>query len=108
MTVRGHVTNGRLVVDVPTDLPEGSEVELVTVGDVVERHQVADDHEGRSVIDAAGARHHESAQWRALVGARLEPDRAEPLDERVVGAERRHVDDAVDVGGTILDSSTFH
>ena len=36
MTVRGHVTNGRLVVDVPTDLPEGSEVELVTVGDVVE------------------------------------------------------------------------
>ena len=36
MTVRGHVTNGRLVVDVPTDLPEGSEVEFVAVGDVVE------------------------------------------------------------------------
>jgi len=25
------VTNGRLVVDVPTDLPEGSEVELVAI-----------------------------------------------------------------------------
>ena len=30
MTVRGHVRSGRLVVDVPTDLPEGSEVELTT------------------------------------------------------------------------------
>jgi hypothetical protein len=29
MTVRGHVRSGGLVVDVPTDLPEGSEVELV-------------------------------------------------------------------------------
>jgi hypothetical protein len=54
MTVRGHVKSGRLVVDVPTDLPEGTEVELVTVGDVVEGHQVADDNKGRSVIDAAG------------------------------------------------------
>ena len=36
MPVRGHATNVRLVVDVPTDLPEGSEVELVTVGDAVE------------------------------------------------------------------------
>jgi hypothetical protein len=33
MTVRGHVRSGRLVVDTPTDLPEGSEVELVTVAD---------------------------------------------------------------------------
>jgi hypothetical protein len=28
---------------------------------------------------------------------RREPDRSEALDERIVGAERRHVDDAVDV-----------
>ena len=48
MTVRGHVTNGRLVVDVPTDLPEGSEVELVTVGDVVEVDS------GKSVVELAG------------------------------------------------------
>ena len=36
MTVRGHVTNGRLVVDVPTDLPEGTEIELVAVTEAVE------------------------------------------------------------------------
>ena len=29
MTVRGRVRNGRLVVDEPTDLPEGDVVELV-------------------------------------------------------------------------------
>jgi len=40
-TVRGHVTNGRLVVDVPTDLPEGSEVELVTVRDAGEIPSIA-------------------------------------------------------------------
>lgn len=29
ISVRGRVRNGRLVVDEPTDLPEGAEVELV-------------------------------------------------------------------------------
>lgn len=29
--LKAHVRGGRLVVDDPTDLPEGSEVELVTV-----------------------------------------------------------------------------
>ena len=29
ITVRAHVINGRLVADVPTDLPEGTEVEFV-------------------------------------------------------------------------------
>lgn len=34
LTVRALVRNGRLVLDEPTDLPEGSEVELaVTAGD---------------------------------------------------------------------------
>ena len=32
-TVRGRVRNGRLVVDEPTDLPEGTEVELASVDD---------------------------------------------------------------------------
>ncbi len=42
MTVRGHVTNGRLVVDLPTDLPEGTEVELVAVGEPQEANVPAD------------------------------------------------------------------
>ena len=54
MTVRGHVTNGRLVVDVPTDLPEGSEVELVAVGEVVEVDRVAEAMKGLTVADVAG------------------------------------------------------
>ncbi|HEY8089022.1 MAG TPA: hypothetical protein VIF09_14280 [Polyangiaceae bacterium] len=29
MTVRAHVKNGRLLVDEPTDLPEGTELDLV-------------------------------------------------------------------------------
>jgi hypothetical protein len=31
--LRAHVRQGRLVLDEPTDLPEGSEVELVLVAD---------------------------------------------------------------------------
>jgi len=34
MTVRGHVTNGRLIVDEPTDLPDGTDVELVSIDDL--------------------------------------------------------------------------
>jgi hypothetical protein len=33
LTVRAHVRNGRLVVDEPTDLPDGTEVELAAVDD---------------------------------------------------------------------------
>lgn len=33
MTVRGRVANGRLIVDEPTDLPDGTEVELRVVDD---------------------------------------------------------------------------
>jgi hypothetical protein len=32
-TVRARVRNGRLVIDEPTDLPEGSEVELAVFDD---------------------------------------------------------------------------
>jgi hypothetical protein len=35
-TVRAHVKNGRLVVDEPTGLPEGTEVELLPVDEVDE------------------------------------------------------------------------
>ena len=36
MSVRAHVKNGRLLVDEPTALPEGTEVELVPADDVDE------------------------------------------------------------------------
>jgi hypothetical protein len=34
MTLRAHVRNGRLVLDEPTDLPEGAEVELVPMDEI--------------------------------------------------------------------------
>jgi hypothetical protein len=33
--LKAHVRNGRLVLDEPTDLPEGKEIELVPVDDVL-------------------------------------------------------------------------
>jgi hypothetical protein len=34
MTLRARVRNGRLVLDEPTELPEGAEVELVPMDDI--------------------------------------------------------------------------
>jgi hypothetical protein len=34
-SMKARVRNGRLILDEPTDLPEGAEVELVTVDDVL-------------------------------------------------------------------------
>lgn len=36
-SVKAHVKNGRLVLDEPTDLPEGEEVELVPLDEVLAR-----------------------------------------------------------------------
>jgi hypothetical protein len=41
MTVRGRVANGRLIVDEPTDLPEGAEVELRVVDDELDEEERA-------------------------------------------------------------------
>jgi hypothetical protein len=41
MTVRGRVANGRLIVDEPTDLPEGAEVELRLVDDELDEDERA-------------------------------------------------------------------
>lgn len=40
MTVRARVKNGRLVVDEPTDLPDGTEIDLTSVGDDDERRRL--------------------------------------------------------------------
>ena len=39
MTVRGRVANGRLIVDEPTDLPEGAEVDLRVVDDELDEEE---------------------------------------------------------------------
>jgi Protein of unknown function DUF104 len=50
LTVRARVRNGRLIVDEPTDLPEGSEVELAVIEDELDDEDRARLH---SALDAA-------------------------------------------------------
>lgn len=50
LTVRARVKNGRLVLDEPTDLPEGAEVELEAVGDDLDQE---DRERLHAALDAA-------------------------------------------------------
>jgi hypothetical protein len=83
MTVKGRVTNGRLVVDEPTDLPEGAVVELRLVEP--QQDESIDARESLLVdngplLDAmqAIARSVPDECW-----ARLPIDAAEKLDEHL-------------------------
>lgn len=51
LSVRARVRNGRLVLDEPTDLPEGLEVELVEVGDELDEEDRAQLHAALDVAD---------------------------------------------------------
>lgn len=51
---RAKVRNGRLVLDEPTDLPEGSEMDLVSADDHVERLRVLAAIEAGLADGAAG------------------------------------------------------
>jgi hypothetical protein len=44
--IKGHVRNGRLVVDEPTDLPEGEEVDLTPLVGYDDDELTAEDEEG--------------------------------------------------------------
>src|SRR3712207_1585864 len=46
-SLKAHVHNGRLVLDEPTDLPEGEEVELVRLDEVLARGGIELDGEER-------------------------------------------------------------
>jgi hypothetical protein len=50
LTVRARVKNGRLVLDEPTDLPEGTEVELASIDDELDDEDRARLH---AALDAA-------------------------------------------------------
>ena len=60
MTLKGHVKSGRLVVNEPTDLPEGTEVELLALdpGDWLGDEDRADLHRalGESEADVKSGR----------------------------------------------------
>lgn len=51
--LKAHVRNGRLLLDVPTKLPEGMEVDLVLVGDELDDDDVDElDAEARAALNA--------------------------------------------------------
>src|SRR5258708_25630409 len=50
--LKAHVHNGRLVLDEPTDLPEGEEVELVPLDEVLARGGDYLDDEDRAALHA--------------------------------------------------------
>jgi hypothetical protein len=54
MTIKAHVREGRLVVDEPTDLPEGTEIELLPLdpGDWLDESDRAALHEALRQSDA--------------------------------------------------------
>jgi hypothetical protein len=51
--LRAHVKNGRLVLDEPTELPEGEVIELVPIDDVLERGGDYLDEEERAELHKA-------------------------------------------------------
>jgi hypothetical protein len=51
--LRAHVKNGRLVLDEPTELPEGEVIELVPIDDVLERGGDYLDEEDRAELHKA-------------------------------------------------------
>jgi hypothetical protein len=50
-THKANVKNGRLVMDEPTELPEGSTVELVSIDDVLANGDDVMDKEERAALD---------------------------------------------------------
>jgi hypothetical protein len=69
--LKAHVRNGRLVLDEPTDLPDGEEIELVPIDDAL----------------AAGGDHLDDAERAALHRS---------IDEGVEDFERGDTEDAFD------------
>jgi len=64
LTVRARVKNGRLVVDEPTDLPEGTEVELAAFDDL-------DDEDRARLHEALDAADDELRSGKGIPGDRV-------------------------------------
>jgi hypothetical protein len=67
--VKAHVRNGRLVLDEPTDLPEGEEVELVPLRDVLAGGGDDLDDEERAALHAELAASIAEAESGQLIDA---------------------------------------
>lgn len=69
-SLKAHVKNGRLLLDEPTDLPEGEEIELVPLGEVLARGGDYLDDEERQRLHQSIERGLEDAKAGRTVDAR--------------------------------------
>lgn len=69
-----QVKNGRLVVDEPTDLPDGAEVEVVVIDDELTAAERAELHASldRALDDSEAGRSIDAGEYLALYRARRE------------------------------------
>ncbi|HEU4410209.1 MAG TPA: hypothetical protein VFS43_33445 [Polyangiaceae bacterium] len=72
--MKAQVKGGRLVLDEPTDLPEGAEVEIVVLGDDLSAHDRAELHASldRALEDSAAGRGVDAWAYLAAYRARRE------------------------------------
>jgi hypothetical protein len=78
-----HVKNGRLVLDEPTDLPDGAEVEVLVLDDELTAEERAELHASldRAWDDSAAGRGMDAWEFLDRYRARRE-DRLEPVSLR--------------------------
>jgi len=95
-SVKAHVKNGRLVLDEPTDLPEGEEVELVPLDEVLARGGDYLDDEERERLHRSIERGLEDVKAGRTVDASqvMAELRAEAAEEDEAGGPMAGEDDA--------------
>jgi hypothetical protein len=83
-THEAHVKNGRLVMDEPTELPEGTTVELVSIDDLLANDGDLMDSEGRAALnrdldasldEEANGKLLDSAEFLAALRSKHDPHR---------------------------------
>jgi hypothetical protein len=72
--LKAHVKDGRLVVDEPTNLPDGAEVDVVVIGDDLDADERAALHASldRALDDSEGGRGMDIGEYLTLYRARRE------------------------------------
>ena len=72
--VKAQVRNGRLVIDEPTDLPEGAEIEVVVLDDELSTEERAELHASldRALADSDAARGSDAWEYLKQYKARRE------------------------------------
>ncbi len=86
-TLRGHIENGKIVVDEGVDLPEGTQVKLTLVGDADD----LDDEDRAGCTRLSTRRRPRSIGVKASQPAKSSPSSETAIDDRFLLGHRRAV-----------------